>query len=236
MHIKKIKFCSKLYPVPDQYPFSLPLLKSMNTIEFTTPATFFLGENGTGKSTLLEAIARKAGIHIWEGMYRTRYKVNKYEKTLCNYLDVEWVDKPVPGSFFAAEIFKNFSQLLDEWAANDAGVLSYFGNASLMTQSHGQGHMAYFKSRYGIKGVYFLDEPENALSPKMQIELLNLLAKIIRGGHAQFIIATHSPILLSLQNATILSFDSPQLKRINYKECDHYLTYKRFLNDDERSM
>jgi predicted ATPase len=100
-----------------------------------------------------------------------------------------------------------------------------------MTQSHGQSMMSYFRSRYQIKGVYFLDEPETALSPRSQLELLELIGENSEAGHAQFIIATHSPILLACQGARIYSFDYMPVRTIEYEETEHYKVYKRFLID-----
>ena len=100
-----------------------------------------------------------------------------------------------------------------------------------MTQSHGQSLMSLFKARYKIKGLYFLDEPETALSPKSQLELLKLLNEMSHAGHAQFIIATHSPILLACPGAKIYSFDHIPLKQIDYEETEHYQTYKSFMED-----
>ena len=229
MHLTRITLGVETFPTREHYPFSLELLRKTPTIELTTPATVFVGENGTGKSTLLEAVARACGIHIWEGLHRTRYRHNPYERTLARHVKVQWRDGPVPGSFFAAELFRGYSQLVDEWASMDSGVLSHYGNESLMEQSHGQGHMAYFHNRYRIKGIYFLDEPENALSPRRQIELLDLLEKVSAQGHAQFLLATHSPILMSMKGATILDFNGPRVERIDAADCDHIRVYREFL-------
>jgi predicted ATPase len=142
----------------------------------------------------------------------------------------------VPGTLFASEIFKHFAVLLDEWASADPGQLSYFGDESLLTKSHGQCHMAYFKSRFQIKGLYLLDEPENALSPRRQIELLGVLKEAAARGHAQFVIATHSPILLALPGAEIFSFDAAPINTVRYEETDYYTIYKGFLEDRSRYL
>jgi predicted ATPase len=142
---------------------------------------------------------------------------------------VEWQDKRVPGSFFGSHIFQNFAQLWDEWLTMDPGLIEYLGGRSLMSQSHGQSLMAYFTSRFKIKGIYFLDEPETALSPKSQVALLNLLEDMARSGHAQFIIASHSPILLACPGAEIFSFDENPVKRIEYEDTDHYRIYREFM-------
>lgn len=232
-HIKKVTIESETFPVTDQYPFSLELFQATREVLFTTPVTFFVGENGTGKSTFLEALSRACHIHIWEGEQRSRLHGNPYEGLLHTRLKVEWVNGLVPGSFFASEIFKHFSRMLDEWAVADPGTLSYFGGRSLMEQSHGQSHMSFFKNRYTIKGLYFLDEPENALSPARQLELLQILQTASSGGQAQFIIATHSPLLLSLPGAKILSFDGPVVSEIGYRDTAHYQVYRDFLKTME---
>jgi predicted ATPase len=196
---------------------------------FDAPVTLFVGENGTGKSTLLEALAIACGIHIWRTSEGTRYQVNRYEKELYKYIDVCWSDGHVPGAYFSSEIFKDFSRLLDEWAASDPGQLQYFGGKSLMTQSHGQSMMSYFRARYKIRGLYLLDEPETALSPRSQLEFLEIINENSRDGHAQFIIATHSPILLTCGGAAIYSFDHVPAQTVTYEETEHYRIYKRFL-------
>lgn len=231
MHLKRILLQTDTYPSEDQYPFNLELFRATDSIEFTRTVVFFVGENGSGKSTLLRAIAMKCGIHIWEGMERTRFHYNRYEKDLHKHISAEWIDKPVPGSFFASEIFRNFAVNLDEWASMSPATLEYFGGKSLLEQSHGQCHMSFFKNRFRIRGLYLLDEPENALSPKRQIELLQLLDQMGQPGHAQFIIATHSPILLALPGAEIFSFDRAPIQTIAYEDTDHYRIYKSFLND-----
>jgi predicted ATPase len=231
MHLKKILLRPERYPDRTYYPFNIPTFNETRNIALTENITLFVGENGTGKSTLLTAIARKCDIHIWEPWEGTRYHHNKYERQLYRYIDVEWKDGTVPGSFFASEIFKNFAQILDEWAAVSPETLKYFGGRSLMTQSHGQCHMSFFKSRFKIKGLYLLDEPENALSPTKQLELLKILHEMSRVGSAQFIIATHSPILLAFPGAAVLSFDHTPIQRINYEHTNHYKIYRSFLND-----
>lgn len=229
IHINRTTLLTDKFPTKAYYPFSLPVFHQTRQIEFDTPVTFFVGENGTGKSTLLEALALACGIHIWRVNTATRYQVNPYENLLFNYIAVEWSDGHVPGAFFGSEIFRDFANILDEWAASDPTQLKYFGGKSLVTQSHGQSMMSYFRSRYQIRGLYFLDEPETALSPRSQLELLDILNDHSQSGHAQFVVATHSPILLACEGARILSFDHVPVRSIEYKETEHYRIYKRFL-------
>jgi predicted ATPase len=230
-HIKSVTLLHEKYPTRDHYPFTLPIFNQTKHLVFETPVTLFVGENGAGKSTLLEALARRCGIHIWRKLDGARYQVNQYEEQLHNCLSLEWSNGRVPGAFFGSEIFKDFTRILDEWAASDPGQLKYFGGKSLVTQSHGQSMMSYFRSRYQIKGIYLLDEPETALSPRSQLELLEIIGENSRAGHAQFIIATHSPIILACKRARIYSFDHVPVRVIEYEETEHYKVYRNFLID-----
>ena len=229
MHVKNVTFHPEKFPTRDRFPFNLPVFHHTKQLAFETPVTLFVGENGTGKSTLLEALAHRCGIHIWQDAERSRFEVNRYEEKFFEYLSVEWTDGPVPGSFFGSSVFHDFARMLDEWAAADPGLLEYFGGKSLMTQSHGQSIMSFFRARYRIKGLYLLDEPETALSPKTQLALLDMLTKMGAAGHAQFIVATHFPILLACPGATIYSFDQIPITPVAYEDTEHYKTYRDFL-------
>jgi predicted ATPase len=230
-HIKSVTLLHEKFPTNEHYPFALPIFNQTKYLFFDTPITLFVGENGTGKSTLLEALAHACGIHIWSTSGGARYQVNRYEKELHKCLSLEWSNGPIPGAFFGSEIFKDFANILDEWAISDPGQLKYFGGRSLKTQSHGQSMMSYFRARYKIKGIYLLDEPETALSPRSQLELLEIIGENSRAGHAQFIIATHSPILLACGGATIYSFDHAPVRVVEYEETEHYQIYRKFLAD-----
>jgi len=231
MHLEKINIYPDRFPTTEHYPFSLQLFQQTDLIRLESPITFLAGENGSGKSTLLRAIANKCGIRIWSGIERTRVNYNPYEKQLYSSISVEWMNGRVPGSFFSSQIFQNFAQILDEWASTDPGLLEYFGGKSLMDQSHGQSLMSFFKTRYKIKGLYLLDEPETALSPKSLLSLVNILNDMAGAGHAQFIIATHSPILLACPEAVILSFDDIPVKRVDYENTEYYRIYRDFMED-----
>ncbi len=228
-HLAGVTLHHENYPSESHYPFSLPIFKRTRQMLFEYPVTFFVGENGTGKSTLLEALALASGIHIWRKYEGARYQYNQYEKQLYKYISLAWANGKVPGSYFGSEIFNDFRRIVDSWAASDPGQLKYFGGRSLVTQSHGQSMMAYFRSCYKIRGIYFLDEPETALSPKSQLLLLDILRENGKAGHAQFIIATHSPILLACEDAEIYSFDHCPVSVIAYQETEHYKIYKSFL-------
>ncbi len=234
MHLGKVILHPQKYPNVDCYPFNLSIIQKTESITFSSPVTFFVGENGTGKSTLLKAICRKCDIYIWEDTERARYLPSSYEEELHNYIDIEWLNGSVPGSFFGSQIFHDFARFLDGWARATPAVLDYFGGNSLLSQSHGESFISFFSSRYKIKGLYFVDEPETALSPKSQLELLKIIKKMGEAGHAQFIIATHSPILLACPGAVIYSFDKIPVRPISYEDTEYFKVYRDFLNNRDK--
>jgi predicted ATPase len=229
MHISSLTLHPDQFPDRTVYPFNLPVLQNTRTIEFPTNVTFFAGENGSGKSTLLRAMTKKCNIYIWSEDCWERAHYNPYEESLCRYCDINWTDGPRPGAFFSAETYEHMTKMIDLWAAGDPGLLDYFGGKSLLEQSHGESFMSFFRSRYTLEGVYFLDEPETALSPKRQLEFTKFLSEMGHNGHAQFFIATHSPILLSCPQATILSFERTRTVKTAFHETEHYRVYRDFI-------
>jgi predicted ATPase len=231
MHLVKVRINSKDYPTDRFYPFNVSILKETTELTFRSPIVFFVGENGSGKSTLLEAITRKCGVHIWHKPKRHLAHYNPYETRLADYITITWANGGVPGSLFRAETFRDFADFLDDVALCDPGRLKYHGGRILNTLSHGESILSYFSTRYHIKGIYFLDEPESALSPVSQVKFLKVLQQVEAAGHAQFIIATHSPILLAYPGAQILSFDGSRIEEVAYEDTAHYKLYKQFFTD-----
>jgi len=231
MHLTKVRIHSDDYPTDRIYPFNIPVLRETPELRFRKPVAFFVGENGSGKSTLLEAITRKCGIHLWDKPRRHLAHNNPYETRLADYITVTWSDGRVPGSLFRAETFRDFADFLDDVALCDPGRLKYHGGHILNMLSHGEGILAYFSGRYHIKGLYFLDEPESALSPSSQVAFLRLLHRLEAAGRAQFIMATHSPILLAYPGAQLFSFDSPCIEEVEYEDTAHYKLFKQFFTD-----
>jgi predicted ATPase len=231
MHLRSITLRSESFPTSDHYPFNLAVFREPFTLDLQQPITLFVGENGTGKSTLLEAIARQARIQIWRADDRARFQYNAYEPELHRHLELCWTRDRVVGSFFAGETFRDFARLLDEWARQDPGQLKYFGGSSLLAQSHGQSLLAFFRSRFILEGLYLVDEPETALSPRSQLQLLRLLGDCASRGRAQFVIASHSPIILACPGAKLYSFDGERIGAIAYEKTDHFQLYRSFFED-----
>jgi len=231
MHLIQVRIHNQDYPTQRCYPFNIPVLNQTPQLTFKKPVVFFVGENGSGKSTLLEAITRKCGIHLWDKPRRHVAHHNPYETRLADYVTVTWANGRVPGSLFRAETFRDFADFLDDVALCDPGRLQYHGGHLLNTLSHGEAILSYFGGRYHIKGLYLLDEPEAAFSPTSQVKFLKLLRRLEEGGHAQFIMATHSPILLAYPGAQIFNFDSSRVEEIAYEDTAHYRLYEQFFAD-----
>lgn len=231
MHLIKVRIDSENYPTNRLYPFNIPILRETVELTFRKPVVFFVGENGTGKSTLMEAITRRCDIHIWDKPRRHVAHKNPYETSLADYISVTWANGSVPGSLFRAETFRDFADFLDDVALCDPGRLEYHGGHILNTLSHGEAILTYFSGRYHIEGLYLLDEPESALSPSSQVRFLKLLQLLEPAGHAQFIMSTHSPILLAYPGAQILSFDSSSIEEVDYENTALCKLYKQFFTD-----
>ena len=219
----------------DEFPFSIPSLHEGNLhLEFAAPVTFFVGENGSGKSTVMEAIAVGCGFNPSGGSRNNVYDYKPTESSLANQLRLSWNYKMTQGFFLRAESFFNFATHLDDLRDGPGGGNAYesYGGQSLHQKSHGESFMALFQSRFG-QGIYLLDEPEAALSPKRQLAFLARLHELVKAGQTQFIIATHSPILLSYPGAKIHLFDENGISTVAYEETEHFKVTKDFLNAHE---
>lgn len=217
------------------FPFSLPIIKNLQEIHFSTQVTFFVGENGTGKSTILESIAHHAGFGAEGGSKNISFKTSADKvysgvQHLADQLTLSWRQKPKDGYFFRAESFYNVANYLDKLGSD---AYKPYGGKSLHHQSHGESFFSFFKNRIGSGGFFILDEPEAALSPQRQLSLLVIMKQLCKDLNTQFIIATHSPILLAYPEATIYSCDDNKLKKITYTQTDHYQITKQFLNNPE---
>lgn len=216
------------------FPFTLPLFSSGFSLDLAQPVTILVGENGSGKSTLLEGIATACGFNIAGGNRNHRYEdKGAPESGLGNALALSWSLKVTDGFFMRAESFFNFASYIDDVAKQDRGVLRAYGNKSLHQQSHGESFLSLFANKLD-KGLFILDEPEAALSPQRQLSFLSLIHDLEVSGKSQFIIATHSPILLTYPQANLLSLDGGTLHPVRYQDTEHFTLTRRFLESPER--
>lgn len=212
------------------YPFTIPAFRNGIELDLPTPVTFLVGENGSGKSTLLEALAEICGFNP-EGGNRDHYREAREDRSeLAQALRLSWLPKMTEGFFMRAESFYNFASYLES-----VSDFMAYGGKSLHHQSHGESFLALFQNRFE-HGLYILDEPEAALSPQRQLAFLRIIHELEVPRHAQFLIATHSPILLAYPGATLYQFDEDGIREIAYRDTDHYLVTKEFLNGPERIL
>jgi predicted ATPase len=216
------------------YLAELPVVKWLlkaESLDFTSDVTFFVGENGTGKSTIIEAIAICAGFNSEGGSKNFTFSTHQTSSDLHKYLTLAKSAHEKDGFFLRAESFYNVATQVDELGIDLAG----YGGQSLHEQSHGESFMALVKNRFRGNGLYILDEPEAALSPSRQMTLLTEMKRLV-AKNSQFIIATHSPILLSYPDAVIYQISEDGLQRVKYKECENYKIMKQFVEQPERMI
>jgi predicted ATPase len=219
------------------YPFDVQSLRHFSSMEFSQPVTFIIGENGSGKSTLVEAIAIAYGFNPEGGSKNFNFSTEATHADLAKHLRLSKSFKRASDGFFLrAESFYNVATNIDE--LNRSGgppLINSYGGKSLHQQSHGESFLSLILNRFGGNGVYILDEPEAALSPTRQLTLLSAMKQLC-DNNSQFIIATHSPMLLAYPHATIYQVTNEGLKEISYKETDHYLITKSFLNNPKAML
>ena len=243
------------------FPFNVPVIRALREIEFHAPVTFFVGENGSGQSTLMETIACAAGsVTVGSESVKTDPSL-AHVRSLANHLRLTWTKRTHRGFFLRAEDFfgyakqmahtrqeleddlrkveeeyKGRSKLAKDLAklphANELHAIKSRYGEGLDTRSHGESFLALFQSRFIPNGLYLLDEPEAPLSPIRQLAFLSALKQMI-AQDSQFIIATHSPIIMAFPDAEILSFDGGQIRKVKYEELEHVTLTKAFLNDPQ---
>ncbi len=224
----------------NSYLAKLPMVKYLQSVEslpFTKPVTFLVGENGTGKSTLLEAIAVAEGYNAEGGTKNFSFTTNKTHSALCDFISIARTAYAKDGFFLRAESFYNAASYIEEIYEGElnAGIPIPYGNKSLHAQSHGESFLSLVENRFGANSLFFLDEPESALSPSKQLSLIAYIDDLVK-QNCQFIIATHSPILMAYPNAQIYGLSEKGINEISYKETEHYQVTKQFLDDPERML
>ncbi len=221
-----------------EYPFCLPAVQNLQTLAFHPNVTFLVGENGTGKSTILEAIAVAYGFNPEGGTKNFNFTSCNTHSALHDYLKiVKGVKRPKDGFFLRAESFYNLASNIDELdkePAEEAKIIDSYGGVSLHEQSHGESFFAVFLHKFRGQGLYILDEPEAALSPSRQMAMLARMHELVE-KESQFIIATHSPIIMAYPDAVILQVEEG-FKSVGYKETEHYQVMQTFLNNTERML
>lgn len=264
MHLKFVEFRQASGAQSRQFPYSMPLVRSLTRIEFTTPVTIFVGENGSGKSTVMEALAAAIGsITVGTESAQTDPSLIPARR-LAQNMKLAWNVRTNKGFFLRAEDFLNYARRLsairaemleyiaqveEEYAnrsdyARSLAMLPYKKSIAEMERlygedldanSHGESFFRLFQSRFVPGGLYLLDEPETPLSPMKQLALVAMLKEMV-AQNSQFIIATHSPILMAFPGATLLSFDEVPVRQVRYDELEHVQLMRSFLNDPERYL
>jgi predicted ATPase len=221
----------------ESYPFCIPSVRTLDRLEFHADATFITGENACGKSTLLEAIAVAMGFNPEGGTKNFNFSTRASHSELYRFLRlVKSIRRPRDGFFLRAESFFNVGTEIERMDAEPSfgpPIIDSYGGISLHEQSHGESFWALLSHRFRGHGLYILDEPEAALSPRRQLDVIRLMHGLIK-RNSQFIIATHSPILMAYPHATIYVLDTSGFKEARYEETDHYQVIAEFLNHRDR--
>ena len=224
---------------PQVYPYNLPAFRNLDTLAFHPKVTFLVGENGSGKSTLLEAIAIEYGLNPEGGSRNLRFSTRGTHSSLADVLRlVKMPGMPRDSYFLRAESFYNVAsalEQLDEGVTIGKPIRDAYGPVPLHEQSHGESFFALFERRFGDHGLYLMDEPEAALSPQRQLQFLGLLHDLIRRG-SQFVIATHSPIILAYPEACLYHLDAEGIRPMAYTDTEHYRVTSSFLSNPRRYL
>lgn len=217
------------------YPFSLNVIKGFKPLDLHPKVTYIIGENGSGKSTLLEAIAIAYGFNPEGGTRNLSFETSASHSILHDYIKlIKGIRSPQDGFFLRAESFYNVASHIDDidrYGGLGRPIIESYGGTSLHKQSHGESFMSLMVHRFGGHGVYILDEPEAALSPMRQLAMLSRMHELVEEG-SQFIIATHSPIVMGYPESTIYLVDDG-MKQVAYEETEHYQVMKQFMNHRE---
>ncbi len=226
----------------DSYLSDLPVVKHLQNMEqlpISKRVTFFVGENGVGKSTLVEAMAVSMGFNPEGGTANFNFSTNDSHSELYRYLTVcKGVKRHKDGFFLRAESFYNVAtniDVMDSEPSLGPALISSYGNVSLHKQSHGESFMALVENRFGGNGLYILDEPEAALSPTRLLRLMYYIEDLVK-RNSQFIISTHSPILMAFPGAEVFELSEHGINSVCYKDTEHFQVTKQFLNTPDKML
>jgi predicted ATPase len=225
----------------EKYPFSLSAVRPLRRkrLEFHPAVTFFVGENGSGKSTLLEAIAVACGFNAEGGSRNFRFGTRSSHSELHRFLCIaKGIQRPRDGFFLRAESFFNVAteiERLDSEPGNGPPIGPSYGERALHEQSHGESFLALLVNRFHGDGLYLLDEPEAALSPSRQLAVITRIHDLVQ-QNSQFIIATHSPIIMAYPHAFIYAFSRKGFKCVAYEDTEHYRITRDFLSNPKRML
>lgn len=230
VYIKEIRLKKEIYK-EESYIKKLPVVSNLDSLTLSSNVTFFVGENGSGKSTLLEAIAVNSGFNAEGGTKNFNFSSMETHSDLYKYITVvKSVKRPKDGFFLRAESFYNVATEIERLDAIDS-----YGGTSLHKMSHGESFITLMTSRFGGNGLYILDEPEAALSPLKQMSMLTVINELVK-QNSQFIIATHSPILMAYPDADIFVIDENGIMKTPYKKTDNYVITRKFLENPEKMI
>jgi predicted ATPase len=265
IHLASVRLEQEDLDEQQGFPFEVPIVRSLETLEFTSEVTFLVGENGSGKSTLLEAIAIATGLPA-VGSHNPEVDATLHAvRPLADRLRLSWQRRTHRGFFMRTEDFFGFSRRLNETRAEYEADLRRVERETegrsitarnmarvpylkelhemerrygkdLSARSHGESYFTLFQSRFVPGGLYMLDEPEAPLSPVRQLSLISMMKEMVEQKQAQFIVATHSPILMAYPGATIYSFNDGAIRAVPYDEMEHVTLTRAFLNDPEQFL
>lgn len=237
-YVSRITFLREKVASFETYPFCLPAIGRLDQIQLHPKVTFFVGENGSGKSTLLEAIAVSLGFNAEGGSRNFRFSTRNSHSDLHKFLRIaKGIRRPRDGFFLRAESFFNVATEIEnlDQEAGPRRIIDSYGGRSLHEQSHGESFLALMTERFGGQGIYILDEPEAAMSPQRQLAVLSRLHDLVL-DESQFIIATHSPILMAYPDALIYQCSQDGVALIAYKDTEHYQVTRDFLANPGRML
>lgn len=239
LYLREVALRREQVPSFQAYPFHLDAVRTLDSLPFRKPVTFLVGENGTGKSTLLEAMAVAFGFNPEGGTMNFNFATTASHSELFQYLRINrGVRRPRDGFFLRAESYYNVASeidRLDDEAGMTPPIKDSYGGRSLHEQSHGEAFFATFMHRFSGNGLYLMDEPEAALSPLRQMSLIVRMDELVK-SNSQFIIATHSPILMSYPDADIYVLGESGASLSKLEDTDHYAITKNFLNNREKML